>query len=660
MNEKRKAYKRKWMQGARALKKSYNQEPNFEYEEERPRTCIPNSQEQSCSTSNYRTVNNMTDDEQGFVETDIIFQNTSETCVVNDSEWDVIDQHVIIASDSEYESENVEKPSLCEDLTTWVNQNNISHNATDQLLKILKGHGLDQLPSTARSLLKTKRNVEVITKAGMEYFYFGLERGLVNNLEKIQSNELENVSEIVVSFNIDGLPLFKSTRTSLWPILCGMYFESYSVQVFPVALCLGHSKPDNLNFLDDFIEELSRLEQHGFIFKDKNIKIKICAFICDAPAKAMIKGIKLYSGYFGCDRCTQTGVWNGRITYQEIDDIELRTDINFRNQAQTEHHHRITPLTQLPIDMIKSFPIDYMHQACLGVMKRLLLLWLRGKRGFKISANQKDEISRNLIQLRKFIPSLFARKPRTLDEVDRWKATEYRQFLLYTGKIVLKSVLKPEFYSHFLTLSVAINILISPQLCRQYLNYARELLKFFISKGRTLYGPEFLVYNVHSLVHIGEDVEEHGHLDLFCAFPFENYMQKLKKMVHSGKSPLVQIVKRVFEMESTSNCQLANLIKKVTHRRPNNGFILTDQSCCEIVQKTNQEDNEGYEMFLCRVYRRPTYLFQQPCDSRLIGVMKCHQQDSVMKRISRKNLHRQAIMIPNDHNIVFLAVLHDF
>lgn len=104
MNEKRKAYKRKWMQGARALKKSYNQEANFEYEEERPRMCIPNSQEQSCSTSNYRTVNNMTDDEQGFVETDIIFQNTSETCVVNDSEWDSIDQHVIIASDSEYES----------------------------------------------------------------------------------------------------------------------------------------------------------------------------------------------------------------------------------------------------------------------------------------------------------------------------------------------------------------------------------------------------------------------------------------------------------------------------------------------------------------------------------------------------------------------------
>ncbi|CAC5426079.1 unnamed protein product [Mytilus coruscus] len=199
---------------------------------------------------------------------------------------------------------------------------------------------------------------------------------------------------------IDGLPLFKSTRTSLWLILCGMYFESYSVQVFPVALCLGHSKPDNLNFLDDFIEELNRLEQHGFFFKEKNIKVKICAFIYDAPAKAMIKGIKFYSGYFGCDRCTQTGVWNGRIIYQEIDDIELRTDINFRNQAQTEHHHRITPLTQLLIDMIKSFPIDYMHQACLGVMKRLLLLWLREKRDFKISANHKDEISRNLIQLR--------------------------------------------------------------------------------------------------------------------------------------------------------------------------------------------------------------------------------------------------------------------
>lgn len=162
-------------------------------------------------------------------------------------------------------------------------------------------------------------------------------------------------------------------------------------------------------------------------------------------------------------------------------------------------------------------------------MKRLLLLWLRGKRYFKLSAQNKDQIGFKLLQLRKAIPSLFARKPRSLDDIDRWKATEYRQFLLYTGKIVLKDILRPELYSHFMALSVGISILVSSELSKNHQVYAGNLLKFFIAQGREIYGPEFLVYNVHSMMHIADDAKNLGHLDKFSAFPYENYMQKLRK-----------------------------------------------------------------------------------------------------------------------------------
>jgi hypothetical protein len=37
----------------------------------------------------------------------------------------------------------------------------------------------------------------------------------------------------------------------------------------------------------------------------------------------------------------------------------------------------------------------------------------------------------------------------------------------------------------------------------------------------------------------------HGPLDLFSAFPFENYLGKLKKLIRSPKKPLAQIVKRI-------------------------------------------------------------------------------------------------------------------
>lgn len=50
---------------------------------------------------------------------------------------------------------------------------------------------------------------------------------------------------------------------------------------------------------------------------------------------------------------------------------ELRTDANFRDQYQPEHHHIHSILEELPIDMIKSFPTsDALHLFDLGIMKR--------------------------------------------------------------------------------------------------------------------------------------------------------------------------------------------------------------------------------------------------------------------------------------------------
>lgn len=76
--------------------------------------------------------------------------------------------------------------------------------------------------------------------------------------------------------------------------------------------------------------------QNGLNINDKHTDINLRCVVCDVPAKAMVKGIKLYSGYYGCDRCNQKGHWCGRMTYQEINNLQLRTDQAFRNQDQEE------------------------------------------------------------------------------------------------------------------------------------------------------------------------------------------------------------------------------------------------------------------------------------------------------------------------------------
>ena len=65
-----------------------------------------------------------------------------------------------------------------------------------------------------------------------------------------------------------------------------------------------------------------------------------------------------------------------------------------------------------------------MHQLCLGVMRKLILLWMRGKPSVRMSAGHVEAVSEKLLELKPFVPNSFARKPRGLAEVDGWKATQ--------------------------------------------------------------------------------------------------------------------------------------------------------------------------------------------------------------------------------------------
>ena len=182
------------------------------------------------------------------------------------------------------------------------------------------------------------------------------------------------------------------------------------IVVFPVVLTCGSSKPKDLEFLEDIVKDLGHILQHGLQDGDQVLQISLRCVVCDAPARALVRGTKLCSGYFGCDKCAQKGVWEGRVVYPFVKDINLRTDVSFRGKVNAEHHNNESPFCALPINMVKKFPIDYMHQLCLGVVKKLILSWIRGSREVKFSAGQVKEISDQLIALKPFMPNIFARR----------------------------------------------------------------------------------------------------------------------------------------------------------------------------------------------------------------------------------------------------------
>lgn len=53
---------------------------------------------------------------------------------------------------------------------------------------------------------------------------------------------------------------------------------------------------------------------------------------------------------------------------------------------------------------------------------------------------------------------------------------------------------------------------------------------------------------MHSLIHLADDVKYMGAtVSYFTAFPFENALGKMKKLLRSGKSPSAQVCRRLYE-----------------------------------------------------------------------------------------------------------------
>ena len=555
---------------------------------------------------------------------------------------------------SDSEDDILDDISLREGLVDWTNKFSIKQNALDGLLVLLKGTGHPDLPSCARTLLQTSRNIPIQRKSGMEYVYFPFAEQLLRHFKRHPIETVCRTDSLEISLNVDGLPLFRSSGKNLWPVLCAIV-NIKPVVVFPVVLTCGDSKPKDLEFLDELIRDLNNILESGVQDGERVLSVTVRCIVCDAPARALVKGTKLCSGYFGCDKCAQKGIWVGRVTYPQVNHLELRTDISFREQIQEEHHRFLSPFCNLPVDMVKKFPIDYMHQLCLGVMRKLLLVWIRGNRSVKMSAGQVEAVSKKLVELKPFVPRIFARKPRSLLEVDRWKATEFRQFLLYTGKIALKGILRPDMYEHFMVLSVASSVLVCPYLAQSYKDYAKQLMEYFVEQGKLLYGDEFLVYNVHSMIHLVDEVEEFGCLDACSSFPFENYMQKLKRMVRSGKNPIAQIAKRMSECSGNVQQIDEASIRLIS---PDNAFLLDDSSCVEVVERAGN-CNENEELFLCRVYEKTEPYFTTPCDSRLIGVHKTTSRWTTMKVLSLQKLTKKAMMVDlGSGKKLFMVILH--
>lgn len=563
-------------------------------------------------------------------------------------------------------------PSLKQELAEWYCKGTVSRDNMDSLLNMLKRHGND-VPLHTRTLVNTPRTkISIRSVPPGEYFHFGIENALIRcNYEFLKTDDV-----IVLDISTDGTPMSESSKMSAWPIFAA-FPNKFKISPILVGCYVGNGEPADINdFFKEFVEEALELLSVGVrVTTDKILKIlQFRIFVLDSPARSFFTSTKHNTAFSGCHKCDQVGHKIGHRTVFWNHSGNLRTDESFKLRTDPRHHNILesTLIESLEIKMVSQVVLDPMHLVDIGVMKKILVISLKG-----ISKENIVKMSRQLLSLVPFVPTEFGRKPRSFDYVGKYKAVELRQILRYTGAIVFKDFFTENGYYSFMLLHTAIRLLDCSD-AQQNVSLAKRLLDQFVVDFSSVYGQQYLSYNVHNLLHLVQCVELHGPLYSFSAYRFENYMQEIKKIVRKGDQILQQIYNRLAEQQ---HCNLqrrdCGFVGPSIEPFPGctssfrgymfDSFILNNNKrdcvCCIspgvafLISGFGKKNNEN--VIIGRRYLFPKAFFTRPVNSKkVLGIVVVKHLSPQTEYYPISAVLFKYFRLPYKHQFVLMPLLH--
>ena len=181
-----------------------------------------------------------------------------------------------------------------------------------------------------------------------------------------------------------------------------------------------------------------------------------------------------------------------------------------------------------------------MHQVFLGTGKFLCKILIR-----RIRSREMEFFNIKLGPC--LIPNDFLRRPRTTQELNFWKATDYKLLFLHLISLVMQeiSTVPVELKKSLWTLSLAIRLLSLKNVEKDDVNEASRLIDSFFDAFKELYGEEMQSYNFHSLRHLCDQVNRIGPLWICSAFAFESANHSLLRTL-SGTTKRPERIVEVF------------------------------------------------------------------------------------------------------------------
>lgn len=398
--------------------------------------------------------------------------------------------------------------------------------------------------------------------------------------KKLSENDgaLSSLNNITFTVNTDGIPVFKSSKTSIWPIFLMINELPYKMRsnrnfMILSGLWYGSDKPSMNLFFDPLLQALMELEKGIEIEKHGGENVLVKAFMfslsCDIPARSAVLNMNQHNGEGCCVKCTQPGQNNrtesgGNIRVfpfaVEDPDGPERSHERMLECAQTaintskpvEGIKGPSVLMFCPMfDVSKGVAIDYMHLICLGVVRLLLKLW------FDIGISLKnwslyrflDIVDSRLENIK--TPHFITRLPRTISQhLKFWKAAELRSWLLFYSVPCILDLMQPVYFYHYCAFLEGIYLLCQSSISPDDLKKSEQLLRYFVLMLPSLYDLRYSTINVHYLMHLPQGVRELGPLWSVSCFAFEGANGELLKLFHGTQFIDMQIVNavHVFQM----------------------------------------------------------------------------------------------------------------
>ncbi|CAH1263932.1 Hypp2800 [Branchiostoma lanceolatum] len=389
---------------------------------------------------------------------------------------------------------------------------------------------------------------------------------------------LHETGNLTFTFNTDGVRIFQSSRKGeLWPAYLAINELPPSLRFSKKFLILAgfwcsKGKPTMLTFLRPLMKTLNKIYTEGFVVRDTVTNteriVRGLLLLCsvDLPAKAILANTKQYNGAFGCNNCEDEGksLKAGHRIWPYEGPVTLRTHSKYReylsivqasatgNKPPVPHKGIKGPCVLLlhePFDM-QAFVVDWMHGVPLGVLKTLASMWMGERNEVYYIGNKLPLLDERLLGLQ--IPDDISHAPRSLADIQKWKASPLRDFLLHFSLVVLRGELNLEHYAHYTLLVEALSTLVSEAITDEQLHKAEIKLDVFCRTFEDLYGESAQTMNVHLLRHLPHFVRLYGPLFAYSCFGFETFNGHIKRMVHGTTLIVNQIT---FTAAMTVNLQ---------------------------------------------------------------------------------------------------------